>query len=99
MSPNQDSRRGVLWHSCSLGEWSREQVTHLLHSPFGNLFGCQARDLRQEPAVLLPEEMQAVGRVRGQGRHEYRLVEGLLEIQIRAWKRKQDKSEASFKEE
>lgn len=47
--------------------------------------------------MLLPEEVQAVGRVRSQGGHEDRLVEGLLEIQIRAWKRKQDKSEAAFK--
>lgn len=96
MSPNYHSRGGALWHSCSPGERNREQVTHLFHSPFGNLFGRQARDLWQEPAVLLPEEMEAVRRVRGQGRHEDRLVEGLLEIQIRAWKRKRDKSEPSF---
>lgn len=43
--------------------------------------------------MLLPAEMEAVGRVRGQGRHEDGLMEGLLEIQVRVWKRKQDKSE------
>lgn len=68
------------------GKRSREQVTHLLHAPFGHVFGREPRDLRQELAVLLPAEMEPVGRVRGQGRHEDGLVEGLLEIQIRVWK-------------
>lgn len=61
------------------------------------MLGCEARDLWQELAVLLPAEMEAVGRVRGQGRHEDGLVEGLLEIEIRVWKRKRDKSERVFK--
>lgn len=88
MSSNEHSRRGGLWHSCTPREQKREQVTHLFHSPFGHVFGCEARDLWQELAVLLPAKMEAVGRVRGQGRHEDGLVEGLLEIQIRVWKRK-----------
>lgn len=64
------------------------QVTHLFHSPLGHIFGREARDLWQDLAVLLPEEMEAVGRVRGQGRHKDGLVEGLLETQTRVWKRK-----------
>lgn len=50
------------------------------------MFGCEARDLRQEPAVLLPAEMEAVAGVRVQGRHEDGLVEGLLEVEIEVCK-------------
>lgn len=50
------------------------------------MFGCEAQNLRQEPAVLLPAEMEAVAGVRVQGRHEDGLVEGLLEVEIEVWK-------------
>lgn len=50
------------------------------------MFGCEARDLWQEPAVLLPAEMEAVAGVRVQGRHEDGLVEGLLEVEIEVCK-------------
>lgn len=60
----------------------RKQGTHLFHSPLGHMFGCEAQNLRQEPAVLLPAEMEAVAGVRVQGRHEDGLVEGLLEVEI-----------------
>lgn len=74
------------------GKGGSASLTYLFHAPFGHVLGSKAWDLRQQFAVLLPAEMEAVGRVRGKGWHEDRLVEGLLQSKRCVWRgEKQDK--------